>query len=921
MFSSITSFLTSSISSLPFRVTVEDIPHPGGSVALGGGLWKHSHGVRVQTGVTGAIQAATAGATSGPAAGGVGSGPSSNEAVSIFTFDKKNATTDQQTLAKNTLLRIKTLRHPNIVKYIDSVDLPTHLYIITEQVQPLVFETPIKPSDTVGQLAASLGLHQLATTLSWLNNDAQLVHSNVHPGSLYTTDGGDWKLFGLDLCHKGTEAIPPAIVAGRASGILPVQYRAPELTKSTNSSTPPSVIHAIDSWALGCLIYQVFNTNFSSPQQLAAAGNIPPTLTPEYKKLLATNPANRLNPKYLLDGTFFQNELVSTVVFLENLAIKSTEEKNAFFIRFSEHIAEFPPKFCKYKILPQLTKSLDYGSGLTCFSSILRSVLKIGTSLTNEEYAVQVLPCVVKLFASQERSIRVHLLQNLGEYAPHLSADVVNDQLFHHLVTGFGDANATLRELTVKSLMHFAPKLTAHNMDLALKALSKLQTDPEPAIRTNTGYCLAKIAPSMTPATAEKVLIPAFTRMLRDPFPPARVAGLTSLQATLESHRPVDVARKILPCVTPLLADDQFEVRQATGKLCEASMRVMAQWSMSEKSRVDAQIAANPNAISSATLQGGGAGATDANAPAAAAAAVFNTIGSWAVGAVRSKISNADTNPPKNMATNSSMNMNSSFNQPTSASNLNSTTKPSSYASSSTSSHTSISSLASATASPTASSNSFNDDFFDDFGNEDDDEPVAVVALSTKKESKLKKDKDDKKPSKEKKSILAGGSKSSSLFSIAPPPTNQSPSTNSSSLDNWDFNIDDMAPSASAANSKGSSSSIVDDFDDWGSSSSSTKSSKSTASSTSTPTFDLLSSSSLNAHKKTPSTISTDPFASLSLNGSSPKPTSPSVLSLTSKPKPSTLGAMSLPTKSSTTATAAAAKKGKVDDWGDFLNS
>ncbi len=59
-----------------------------------------------------------------------------------------------------------------------------------------------------------------------------------------------------------------------------------------------------------------------------------------------------------------------------------------------------------------------------------------------------------------------------------------------------------------------------------LRFLAKLQTDIEPAIRTNTTYCLAKIAPHVGAASREKILIPGLSKTLRDPFPPARVVRI-----------------------------------------------------------------------------------------------------------------------------------------------------------------------------------------------------------------------------------------------------------------------------------------------------------------------------------------------------------------------------------------------------------
>ena len=44
-------------------------------------------------------------------------------------------------------------------------------------------------------------------------------------------------------------------------------------------------------------------------------------------------------------------------------------------------------------------------------------------------------------------------------------------------------------------------------------------------IRTNTTVCLGKIAQHLHPQIRQKVLISAFIRAMRDPFPPARSAG------------------------------------------------------------------------------------------------------------------------------------------------------------------------------------------------------------------------------------------------------------------------------------------------------------------------------------------------------------------------------------------------------------
>jgi len=965
MFSSFTSFLSSTLSSLPFR-PVEgesgvDVPHPGSTGTLV--LWKHIHAVRVTPGVGGAIQAVAAGSGSG---GGVSGGSTQTgplgsnvgDPLSVFTFDKRTASSDHQSLARNALQKLKILRHPNLIKYVDSIETSTHIHLLTERVQPLECK-PIPASNRMAILAASLGLFQLADTLGWMNNEAKLVHGNIHPGSLYVNATNDWKLFGLDLCHKGAESIPDYVLSSRHS-LQPAQYRAPELIKAgsggAGSAVSSSVIHAADAWALGCMIYHVFNGSFHSAQQLAQVGSIPQALLPEYKKLLATSVSNRLNPRSLIDSSNFfqQNELISTVRFLDQLALKSSPEKDAFFTRFNEHLNDFPKEFLQLKILPQLTHSLDYGSGLTCFSVILSSVLRIGSGLDEKDFSMKVIPSVLRLFSNQERAIRVHLLQHLPEYAKYLTQQLINDTVFGQVAGGFGDANAVLREWTVKSLPHFAPKLNSANMETALKWLAKLQTDSEPAIRTNTAYCIAKIAAHLQQSTQEKVLFPAFARCLRDPFPPARVAGLMSMLATMELYPAPQVATKILPVAAPSLVDDIVEVREAAVKLVEGSLARVKQYHVAMSKAAAEALAANPNAIGSHQLQQQQAAAAQAskagtNAMLENTSAVLGSLGSWAVSTVRSKMATASVNGPSaaaataNGPAHSAASLNPSQRNYSSASTSAALSSSSSIASAAASSAAHPSPSGASTASTTSSSPaslglSPNDDFFSDFGigkegSDEDATPIATLSLGSKrKDSSTKREK--------KKSILSGGSaashksSSSTAFAISPPPSSSTSSatpaaTASNSLDAWSFDMEETSGGASSALN-------VDDFDSWGSSitsntslstkQSSSSSRKSSAAASSDLT-DLLTSST--QHKKSPSTASpsssSDPFTALSLSSKSSARSSSLSLSGGSKlglgssapagPKPSAT-AKSMTTKPSTKAAPAA-----VDDWSSFLNS
>lgn len=59
------------------------------------------------------------------------------EEVSIFVYDIRNGSEAKCELAKGALKRLKTLRHPSILQYIDSLETDKMLYVATEFVEPL----------------------------------------------------------------------------------------------------------------------------------------------------------------------------------------------------------------------------------------------------------------------------------------------------------------------------------------------------------------------------------------------------------------------------------------------------------------------------------------------------------------------------------------------------------------------------------------------------------------------------------------------------------------------------------------------------------------------------------------------------------------------------------------------------------------
>lgn len=64
----------------------------------------------------------------------------------------------------------------------------------------------------------------------------------------------------------------------------------------------------------------------------------------------------------------------------------------------------------------------------------------------------------------------------------------------------------------------------------------------------------------------QSVLIPAFLRSMRDPFSPARIAGILALSATQTYYSLRDTATKVMPALCHLTMDPEKSVRDQAFK-------------------------------------------------------------------------------------------------------------------------------------------------------------------------------------------------------------------------------------------------------------------------------------------------------------------------------------------------------------------
>ncbi|XP_076313835.1 LOW QUALITY PROTEIN: N-terminal kinase-like protein [Tachypleus tridentatus] len=518
----------------------------------------------------------------------------SGEPVTVFVFEVKPGGEDLLETAKSAVKRLKTLRHPNILTYIDSLETDKIVYLVTEPVETLECHLADEDVYTESQkkLAISWGLHQVVKGLSFLINDCSLAHNNVCLSSVFVDQAGNWRLAGIEYMSPASDPSPFKSVRYWE------RYNTPERGDPARKKVSK---WSTDSWGLGCLIWEAFNGPLPKPTSLKSLGKIPKNLSAHYCELVGANPSSRPNPadfinKCRASGGFFKNSFVDTMIFIEEMQIKDSHEKSRFFANLTPLLDSFPQNICKYNILPQLVNAFEFGDA---GSAVLSPMFKLGKLLDTEQYQKKIVPCVVKLFSSKDRATRAKLLQQMDQFVHHLQPCLINDQIFPQIIQGFMDTNPTIREQTVKCMLHLSSKLNYHNLDEELlKHFARLQAkDDQGGIRTNTTVCLGKIASYLHPQTRQKVLIPAFSRAMRDPFPPARTAGILALSATQSYYTLRDCATRILPALCALTVDPDKSVRDQAFKAAKGFLSKLEK--VSEDPSLAEQMEADVNAVGS----------------------------------------------------------------------------------------------------------------------------------------------------------------------------------------------------------------------------------------------------------------------------------------------------------------------------------
>ncbi|AGO13090.1 AaceriAFL068Cp [[Ashbya] aceris (nom. inval.)] len=367
------------------------------------------------------------------------SSSSSSSRVSVFIFDKRkfenylqkygviqsrSSSADRQLISdaydiiRTQVNNLAKLKHPMLLGLVAPLEEHSKSFMfVTEYVSGClssIYQGSDSDQDLFNTESQDIiiqrGILQISHGLDFIHNTASSVHLDLNPRTVFVNEHSDWKIFGLGHLFKlaaGTntaeyfmpqyDRVPPFMQ-------LNLNYTAPEIVFE-NTVSPRS-----DYFSLGALVYflyygrNLFNCDNSTSNYRDEYSRFERKLSqmswesifsklPD--KVRATIPrlmSRDLYARYedineFIASEFFEDPLIKTLVFLDDLPTKSTEEKTVFLNGLADLLPKFPAQLLQRKFLTALLQLLDQSSSSNdinseCLSQNLHIIIQIGRSLS-----------------------------------------------------------------------------------------------------------------------------------------------------------------------------------------------------------------------------------------------------------------------------------------------------------------------------------------------------------------------------------------------------------------------------------------------------------------------------------------------------------------------------------------------------------
>lgn len=383
--------------------------------------------------------------------------------VTVFIHEKKRKekSKKEEGIAK-AAQHLKVLKHPALVKHLWSYENSEEFCMVTEPIRPL--ESVIQTLDTTEIIA---GLHNVVEALVFLHERGGLSHNNLCLTSVYVSDNDwGWRLGGMDFVCKFSELTNEFL--SETKSFRDSKSISPE-EKEGQVNINQRTGHSLDAYAFGVFVSDILDTR-------ADLGDAGETFGEKMQSLfLHENPQMRPQLSGLLNDDFFRSSFLEIMTFLNQITIKSEEEKEKFFSSVAFKLTTIPPKVVAKRMLPRLLSRFVLADPiaeknflphlLTPFKENSEKDYQLsGLSpiLPEDLFSEHCIPILTTLWSIRDGHVRMLLLKYFSLYATSFKKDVLENFILPQMLIGLRETDDRIVSATFSSLAVMVPILGAN---------------------------------------------------------------------------------------------------------------------------------------------------------------------------------------------------------------------------------------------------------------------------------------------------------------------------------------------------------------------------------------------------------------------------------------------------------------------------
>jgi SCY1-like protein 2 len=551
---------------------------------------------------------------------------SSKEEASVFVFEKKQLDTyarkDKDLILdylRKGVSQLTRLRHPSVLivqhpleESRDSLAFATEP--VTASLANLLgshdnLPNPIPKEISAGEfyeIEIKYGLLSISEGLTFIHNDAKILHRNLCPEAIIISKRGSWKLFGFEFSAPpiNPNDFPlkfPIINVTNQSHDFPMMalpnldYLAPEYV--TLASDPEGAVTlASDMYSLGSMTYTLYNKgkallptkgslNTFSSGRVSRLNDLPNSTfnciaedsRHHVKSLLNINPDMRPDAHQFNKISIFEDILIRTLQYLDSLFQWDNLEKSKFYKGLPEIMARMPLRIKINRVIPCLIREL-INPEMVPF--VLPNLLYIADEMTEEEFREHLLDAIKPVFVIPAPiQIPLILLQNLQliiTRCKNTSPDVINTEVLSMMCRCLDSSSSSsesaqtviqLQELCLKNI----PIITSYIDVLGIKKqlLPKIKklclTTNVMSVKVLCLVTIGKILDQLDKWAVLDEVIP-FLSEIQSREPAVIMASVGIIQMTLSKPKlgltKEVMANKIIPYLMPISIENGLSVPQ-----------------------------------------------------------------------------------------------------------------------------------------------------------------------------------------------------------------------------------------------------------------------------------------------------------------------------------------------------------------------